>query len=169
MLSLTRKTDYALVALATLADQAADRGQPISAARIAQLYDLPAHVVVKVLKTLLHAELVGSTRGAHGGYYLAKTPDTITLADVIRAMEGSAELTPCCCQDEQADDACIACRVMPNCPIGDRMQLLNERINAFFRRISLKDLLSADLKTALVDVHVEHQPQPHESMTAHSA
>jgi len=159
MLSFTRKTDYALVALATLADEDASRCQPLSANRIAQRYDLPPHVLIKVLKTLLRAGLVGSTRGAHGGYYLAKAPAWITLADVIEAIEGKAELTPCCCENghEHTDDSCIACRVLPDCPIGDRMQQLNQRINAFFRQITLKDLLSADFKVGLTEVTVEGQ------------
>ncbi len=141
MLSLTRKTDYALVAMAALADGATEE-QPLSAARIAKEHELPAQVLMQVLKNLQQAGLIASTRGAHGGYYLAQPSNRITLGSVIEAIEGAARLTPCCVEDDA--DACLACRVMPRCAIREGVRLLNERIHSLFARITLEDLLAKD-------------------------
>lgn len=162
MLSLTRKTDYALVALAALADRASE-ARPLSAARIAREFGLPAQVLMSVLKSLQQAGLVASTRGAHGGYYLTRIPDDITLGDVIEAIEGSAKLTPCCVEDEA--DACLACRTTPHCIIRDRMRQLNERVNALFARITLGDLIGPNFGATLSQVSL-HVPAHYRSKPA---
>lgn len=149
MLSLTRKTDYALVALAALAEGASE-DQPLSAARIARDRHLPAQVLMKVLKNLQHAGLIASTRGAHGGYYLTRGADRITLGAVIDATEGAARLTPCCVEDQA--DACLACQTLPRCTIRQGMRQINERLHALFEKITLGDLLASDFGDRLARI-----------------
>jgi len=159
MLSLTRKTDYALVALAAMA-QKADEQRPLSAARIAKEFGLPAQVLMKVLKNLQQSGLIASTRGAHGGYYLTQSPHDISLGAVIEATEGAVRLTPCCVEDET--DACLACSTMPKCFIRDRMRQLNERLNDLFTQITLSDFLAPDFNATLAQVSL------HATDTRHS-
>ncbi|MEX0887341.1 MAG: Rrf2 family transcriptional regulator [Phycisphaeraceae bacterium] len=91
MLSLTRKTDYALIAAAYLADRHR-RGQgPASARTIAEAFDLPRPLLMNVLKSLSQEGLVSSTRGAGGGYELAADPARLDLLTVARAVEGAGE------------------------------------------------------------------------------
>jgi Rrf2 family protein len=82
---LTAKADYALRASAELA--AAEAG-PVKAERIAQSQAIPVKFLESILLDLKHAGLVMSQRGAEGGYWLARPADEISLADVIRAVEG---------------------------------------------------------------------------------
>ncbi|MGH3751343.1 MAG: RrF2 family transcriptional regulator [Pseudonocardiaceae bacterium] len=80
------KVDYAIRAMAELA--AASRQDPLKADDIAARQDIPAPFLLTILTDLRQAQLVRSTRGRHGGYLLARAADEITLADVIRALEG---------------------------------------------------------------------------------
>ena len=83
---VSAKVDYALRASAELA--AATRGAPQKGDRIAQAQKIPLKFLENILLDLKHAGLVQSQRGAEGGYWLAKAPEEITLAEVIRAVEG---------------------------------------------------------------------------------
>jgi Rrf2 family protein len=82
---VSAKVDYALRACAELA--AAGDG-PVKGDRIAQSQEIPLKFLENILLDLKHAGLVQSQRGAEGGYWLARPPDEIALAEVIRAVEG---------------------------------------------------------------------------------
>jgi Rrf2 family protein len=82
---VSAKVDYALRACAELA--AAGDG-PLKGDRIAQSQQIPLKFLENILLDLKHAGLVQSQRGAEGGYWLARPPDEIVLAEVIRAVEG---------------------------------------------------------------------------------
>ncbi len=82
---LSAKADYALrasVALAALGDG------HVKAEAIAHAQSIPLRFLEQILLDLKHAGLVASQRGAEGGYWLARPPAEIALADVIRAVEG---------------------------------------------------------------------------------
>jgi Rrf2 family protein len=83
---VSAKVDYAVRAGVELA--AAADGGPVKGERIAQSQQIPFKFLENILLELKHAGLVQSQRGAEGGYWLARAPDEITLADVIRAVEG---------------------------------------------------------------------------------
>jgi Rrf2 family protein len=81
---VTAKVDYALRALVELA---ADGGT-VKGDRLAQAQAIPLKFLENILAELRRAGLVGSQRGAEGGYRLQKPADQISVADVIRAVEG---------------------------------------------------------------------------------
>jgi Rrf2 family protein len=83
---VTAKVDYAVRAGAELA--AASGEGPVKGERIAQSQQIPLKFLENILLELKHAGLVQSQRGAEGGYWLAAPADEISLADVIRAVEG---------------------------------------------------------------------------------
>ena len=82
---VSAKADYALRAAIELA--AAGEG-PVKGERIAQAQEIPLKFLENILLDLKHAGLVQSQRGAEGGYWLARPPEEIALADIIRAVEG---------------------------------------------------------------------------------
>ena len=83
MLSFSRKTDYALIALAHLAMR---QGQTVAAREIAQTYRLPQALVMRILKTLHHAQIVASVRGMKGGYQLAADLHQVSLFELIEVL-----------------------------------------------------------------------------------
>jgi Rrf2 family protein len=82
---VSAKVDYAVRAGAELA--AAGEG-PVKGERIARAQKIPLKFLENILLDLKHAGLVQSQRGAEGGYWLARPPEEIALADIIRAVEG---------------------------------------------------------------------------------
>ena len=82
---VSAKVDYALRALTELA--ASPPGY-VKAERLATAQEIPLKFLENILLELRRAEIVGSQRGAEGGYRLAKQAADISLADVIRAVEG---------------------------------------------------------------------------------
>ena len=83
---ISAKADYAVRATAELA--AAQGRGPIKGEQIAQAQEIPLKFLLNILNELKRAGIVRSQRGAEGGYQLARPADEITLADVIRAVEG---------------------------------------------------------------------------------
>src|ERR1700751_4241054 len=83
---ISAKADYAVRAAVELA--AAPDERPVKAERIATAQDIPLNFLENILGELRHAGIVRSQRGADGGFRLAKPPQDVTVADVIRVVEG---------------------------------------------------------------------------------
>lgn len=83
---ITAKTDYAVRAMAELADAG---GLSLTADQVSTSQHIPLRFLLGILRELRLARLVTSVRGPEGGYLLARPADEITLADVIRAVDGS--------------------------------------------------------------------------------
>ncbi len=137
MLALTRKTDYALIALSYLTAQHADGGMPVSAKRIAETFGLPAPLLMNILKDLANAKVLTSTRGPRGGYRLATDPASLTLLEVVTAMEGPVRLAAC---SDGLPVVGQGCELANTCPIRGTVRSLHNRINRFLGEVTLQDL-----------------------------
>ena len=82
---VSAKADYAIRAAVELA--AAGEG-PVKGERLAQAQEIPPNFLENILSDLRNAGIVASRRGADGGYWLARSADEVSLADVIRAVDG---------------------------------------------------------------------------------
>jgi Rrf2 family protein len=133
LLALTRKTDYALVALSELARHAP---QTLCARKLAQLTSIPLPVLSGVLNQLVHHGLVVSLRGVQGGYRLARPADAISLVDVVHAIDGVPRLTQCC-SGTHAHDVNEPCKLEPRCRITGPMQRVHQGLLEFMGRIFL--------------------------------
>ena len=125
MLRLSKKADYGLVALKALGRLPPEG--TLSARELAVRYHLPADLTPKVLAQLAHAGLVESTMGKTGGYRLARDAATITIAEVVRVLDGETHFLPCHDGDDGQCQRYGACDIRE--PLGtlDRavMQLLD--------------------------------------------
>jgi Rrf2 family protein len=83
---ISAKADYAVRAAVELADS--DEKHPIKGEALAAAQDIPLQFLEHILLELKHARLVRARRGANGGYWLDRPPEQITLANLIRAVEG---------------------------------------------------------------------------------
>ncbi len=82
---VTAKADYAVRAVIELA---AGEGDPVKRDRIVAAQSIPPKFLENILSELRHAGIVESQRGSEGGYWLSMPPERITVADVMRAVEG---------------------------------------------------------------------------------
>lgn len=130
---LSRMTDYALVLLCQMARE--DSTAVISSGRLAEATGLPGPSVSKLLKALAREGLVNAHRGAGGGYGLARSPQAITVADVVAALEGPVALAAC------VDGHCGFQRV---CPSRGRWQPVNKAVHRALAGVSLAEMAKCE-------------------------
>ena len=106
-MKLSAKARYAVRILLDLAGH--DQNGPVRTADISERTGVSARFIEQILKPLKKAKLVQSTRGASGGYVLSAKPGDISLAQVIRTIEGNLCLT-LCCENPKACQRSGACR-----------------------------------------------------------
>ncbi len=134
MLRISKLTDYGTVVLAYIA---ASDTRLVSAADVAGGTGVALPTVSKLLKTLARAGLVTSTRGARGGYQLARAAQDISAADVIDALEGPVSITECSASDSQCEHEGV-------CSVGGAWQQINVAIRRALDDVSLTDLQRAN-------------------------
>ncbi len=152
MLRLSKKADYALIALKDLASKS--EGTSSSAREIAARFDIPIELMAKVLQRLSKKGLLVSHQGTRGGYRLSRTADQISVADVIVAIDGPVMVTACSDGDESCDQ-------YSKCNIRDPLWQLKDRIVSSLESFSLKEL--ADDRTGaspVVFTNPRHVPEP---------
>ena len=132
MLRLSKKADYALLAMRHLAANA-DRGS-VSARELAEAYDLPPELLAKVLQKLVRARFLSSIQGIRGGYGLAKPPSSISVADVIQSIDGPLTVTACSETNHNCDQ-------YSKCNIRDPLWQVKDRILAALAETSVADLV----------------------------
>jgi Rrf2 family protein len=89
-MKISAKTEYACIAMLELASRYGS-GEPVRIRKIAERHDVPPRFLVQILLQLKGAGLVASTRGAAGGYHLLRSPETISLGEVMDVIEGSSD------------------------------------------------------------------------------
>jgi FeS assembly SUF system regulator len=132
MIILSKLADYGVIVATHLA---ADPDRQTTAAAIARATRLPPATVAKLLKALAHAELVTATRGAAGGYRLARSPSLISIAEVVAAIDGDIGMTQC--SVHVAD-----CARTTWCPTRPHWAAINRAVGAALCAISLADMLT---------------------------
>jgi Rrf2 family cysteine metabolism transcriptional repressor len=110
---------------------------PASLAEIAQVEDLPRAYLEQLVTSLRDAELVVSTRGAHGGYELTRQPAEIRMSDVLRALEGP--IAPMICATDDPDH--IACERSARCTVNVLWVRIHDAIADTLDAMTLADLV----------------------------
>lgn len=108
--------------------------KPLMVKEIAEQQNLPPTYLEQLMVLLRKAELVGATRGAHGGYVLARPASDITLAEIIEVLEGPLNLTEC--------PSGVGCCGEPStCALNDIWHEASEALLQVFRDITLANLV----------------------------
>jgi Rrf2 family protein len=142
MLSLTKKTEYGLIAACHLARHAE---RAVSARDIAERYGVPLPLLMNVLKILQRKGYVRSTRGARGGYALASPPQQITLMALAEALEGPVRLVACVPGVPSApavggEPSELGCELQDCCAIRGPILRLHERLQRFLAGVTVADI-----------------------------
>ncbi len=138
VMQISRKIDYALRAVIHLARR--DDRRPSSVAEIALREGVPKKFLEKIIQDLIHHGLVRSTRGAQGGYTLARAPEMITFKDVIEAIEGPVSINVCV--GENGDHECAK---FPNCGMLWGWKEAQKRMMDLFASTTLADVRARSL------------------------
>ncbi len=132
MLRLSKKTDYALISLSYVASLG---NRPASAREIAERHDIPVELLAKVLQRLVQRGMLRSQQGIHGGYLLARPADTVTVAEVVEAIDGPLQLTVCGTTDER-------CEQFSKCNIRDPLHRIRDRIIGALMACTVSELVN---------------------------
>ncbi len=131
MLRLSKLTDYATVILSFMAKE---KRRVCAAMEIAAATGIAVPTVSKILKLLVNAKVLMSTRGAKGGYMLAREPEAISVAAIISALEGPIALTECSISKQTCEQA-------SGCGIRANWHLINQTIHNALESVTLADLV----------------------------
>src|SRR5437879_1133458 len=150
MLRLSKKADYALMAMKHLALRGDRSSHATASAReIAELYDIPIELMAKVLQRLVRRGLLVSQQGTHGGYQLARLPGQISVGDVIQAIDGPITVTACSTDEVQ-------CEQFSKCNVRDPLWRVRERILTALGECTIAELASDPPTPATVRAAVLH-------------
>ena len=125
--SLTTK--YAVIALVELAEREA--ATPVR--DIARAREIPSAFLAKLVPQLVRAGILSSTRGKNGGISFARSPSRVSLADVVRTIEGEGYFRECVFE-------LFPCDGRPNCPLHDLWDPLRDRIRDFLEDTTIKSV-----------------------------
>src|SRR3954451_13410881 len=132
MIILSKLADYGVIVATHLASHPERQA---NAAAVAAATRLPQATVAKLLKALAHAGLVSATRGASGGYRLARLPQAISVAEVVAAIDGDIGITECSVHE-------AGCEHTTYCPTRPHWGAINRAVGAALSAVSLQDMVS---------------------------
>jgi FeS assembly SUF system regulator len=133
MIKVSKLTDYGIVLMTYMAR---DGERPVHNARdLAAAARIPLPTVSKILKLLSQAELLVSQRGVKGGYKLTRTPQEMTIAQIIAALEGPIAVTECSSHESGL------CELEPFCPVTKNWRIISTVVRNALEQVTLADLI----------------------------
>jgi len=149
---VSAKADYAVRAMLELA-AAGSEGEPRKGELIANAQDIPMPFLENILSELRQQGLVQSRRGAEGGYWLSRLPQEVTIAEVIRAVEGPLASVRGQPPDELAYSGAAG-------PLQQVWMALRGNISDVLDRVTLADVVSGTLPAAVTEPLDRTRPGP---------
>ena len=130
MLKISRKVEYALIALRHL--QGLDKEELASAKELANAYGVPKELLAKVLQRLAKKNIVDAVKGPHGGYRLAIDPKSMKLTEFFEVIEGPMGIMDCYFDS--------GCEQMDGCTIRTPINRINDSIRTMFNNMTLAEV-----------------------------
>lgn len=131
MIKLSKMTDYGVVIMSEMARKPE---RTMTAPDVSLYTGLPVPTAAKILRILAKSPFLNSHRGAHGGYKIAMAPKDISIAEIVRAMEGPVAVTSC------VDDNGPDCTVESCCPMRGGWEKINRALNTALEEVTLADM-----------------------------
>jgi FeS assembly SUF system regulator len=131
MLKLSKKADYALIAVRHLATRGAEHSH--SASDIAEIYGISTPLLAKVLQRLAKHGVVTARHGSSGGYQLARHPKDISALEVISAVDGPLVITSCVTNHGNCDQS-------NTCTVREPLRKVNESIMQVLRAVTISQM-----------------------------
>lgn len=132
MNKMNKKMEYALMALKLISEREA--GELTSAKAVSDQMRISFDVTARVLQALSSRGLLKAEYGVDGGYSLARPLNEVSLHDLSQMLEGHTLLTKCLGSEE-------TCETQPTCNIASPIARLNQKVQDFYKSVSLKEVL----------------------------
>jgi FeS assembly SUF system regulator len=150
MIRLTKEADYGIMLLVHIASH--PLRQVHTAREVAEFSGLPLPMVSKILGNLGRGEILTGHRGAGGGYSLDKDPKSLTVAQVIRAIEGPISMVQCGAEPG-------ACDHETACPTRVNWGRINQQVEQALEQVPISEMLVRESGSALLEVHDSTKPE----------
>jgi len=135
---LSKKTRYAMIAMIKLAKEYGKGAILIS--EIARSENIPQRFLENILLELKNLGYLGSKLGKSGGYFLLKSPEMVTLSDIVRHFEGTIAMLSCV--SEKAYQPCEFCKEEAICKIRNTFKAVRDNTFEILSKTTLKELSS---------------------------
>ena len=132
MITFSKRMDYGLIALSHLALQ--EDGEATNAKAIAAKYQIPPELLAKTMQLLAKSGIVESRNGPKGGYVLSRSPDSISVFEVIQSIEGHVAMANC---QVGEDPSCVQ---FDNCPLLQPMERIQQKVIELLKGMTLLDM-----------------------------
>lgn len=133
-MKLSSKTHYGLMACHILGRNYPDK--QVSASALESMIAVSGKYLEKIMRMLSKRNIVCASRGVNGGYYLAKSPENISIGDIVRALEDDMEIIECVSKEGK-------CKC---CPSSGVWKKLYEGINDLLDSMTLKQMIDGELR-----------------------
>ncbi|MCX8102874.1 MAG: Rrf2 family transcriptional regulator [Candidatus Bipolaricaulota bacterium] len=131
-MKVTRKSDYGLRALCTLAQRY--NQEPVSIGQLSAEHKIPEPFLEKIMQELREHGLVEATHGRGGGYLLKKRPSAISLREIVHALDGPIALVTCL-------DPSLKCAIEDGCPTSPVWEIVNQKLEEYLGSLTLSDVM----------------------------
>jgi Rrf2 family protein len=142
-IKLTHAADYAIRGMLFIASFPEER--PVLGSEVSEAGQIPRSFTAKILRRLVRAGLLKSSRGVSGGFKLARPGAEISLLDIVQAIEGPLAVTRCTLDPERCDQT-------PNCPAHGVWAAVQAQILQTLGTANLEQLVSAPRKRGRVSL-----------------
>lgn len=133
MLRFSKKVEYALIALVNM-DEVHPQNELVTSKSVSTQFHIPPDIMGKVLQALVKRGLLISVQGVKGGYTISRPLDKINILEIIEAIDGAVSLMSCAHADA------LSCDQSGVCGIRTPMEIIQNELAIFFKRISLQDI-----------------------------
>ena len=130
MLKITRKVEYALIALRHFQNQ--EKGRLTSSKEMAETYGIPKELLAKILQRLAKENIIKAIKGPTGGYKLSIDPESINMTKFFEIMEGPMGIMDCYFDSD--------CEQLHSCTIRTPLNRINNSIRSMFDNMTLADI-----------------------------
>lgn len=135
MMRINKLTDYGIIIMTEIATMGSKKVH--TAKEISKRTNIPLPTVTSLLKKLSSEELLTSQRGNQGGYALAESSSTISIATIIESIEGPIALTECSTNE-------CACSYESKCSVEEPWQKINKTVKSALEEIKLNEMIHSN-------------------------
>ena len=133
MIRISRLADYGVV---MMCEMSLEPGEPFSATHLSGKTKMSDSAIMKILKLLSKADLLGSIRGPKGGYFVKKDPTSITVLDVVNAIDGPVAVTLCSHNSHES------CEFKASCAAKRGWVNINSALQSTLSQFTIADFIS---------------------------
>jgi FeS assembly SUF system regulator len=141
MMRINKLTDYGIIIMTEIATMGSKKVH--NAKEISKRTNIPLPTVTSLLKKLSSEELLTSQRGNQGGYALAESSSTISIASIIESIEGPIALTECSTNE-------CACSYESKCSVEVPWQKINKTVKSALEEIKLNEMIQPNHENELL-------------------